>query len=352
MERKVILYWIAQFVGWSAYYGFSALLLISSEIFFPTFNLGLSLFTWMLFSVAVSHGMRWVIIRGDILSKKIHLLIIYTLILSFISAALLETFQHFMTFCIPQDFFPLEEGWSTEFNFSEFLLAILRSVILFLLWSGSYYVFVIIEKSRKQEMLNLQWEASKNEIELKNLRAQLNPHFLFNSLNSIRALVGLNPDQAKEAITQLSFLLRSSINLGKQKLVPLRDELELVKNYLQLEQMRFEERLNVKLNVSDSALGCEIPPLMLQTIVENAIKHGISKTVSGGDIIIIGNKEQNKLELIINNTGKLADQNPAENGVGLVNSRKRLKLLFGDKANLDISQQGDLVSVKINISYP
>ncbi|MBK6526852.1 MAG: histidine kinase [Crocinitomicaceae bacterium] len=88
---------------------------------------------------------------------------------------------------------------------------------------------------------------------MKNLRAQLNPHFLFNSLNSIRALVGINPDQAKSAITQLSGLLRNSINLGKLRLIPLKDELELVDNYLKLEQIRFEERLNVKMQIEDAA---------------------------------------------------------------------------------------------------
>ena len=114
---------------------------------------------------------------------------------------------------------------------------------------GFYLAFIFIEQNRQQEIQRLKLSASEKEIELKNLRAQLNPHFLFNSLNSIRALVGLDPEQAKSAITRLSSLLRHSINLGKQTLVSLEDEIELVKNYLELEKIRFEERLQINYDI-------------------------------------------------------------------------------------------------------
>lgn len=347
MERKVVLYWLAQLGGWSAYYVFSILLLLSTTEYTSTLNLLLWVSACILFSIILSHGLRWIILRLDLLSRKLPELLAYTILFTFIAAFVLEAFQYFLDTTIELDFVVEQE--EEVFTWAIYLLATTRSMILFSLWSGFYYVFVIIEKSRKQELLNLQWQASKNEIELKNLRAQLNPHFLFNSLNSIRALVGLNPEQAKTAITQLSGLLRNSINLGKLRLISIKDELELVDNYLRLEQIRFEERLRVKMNISDTVKNSQIPPLMLQTIVENAIKHGISKSIAGGEIIITGKKEGENLILTIDNTGQLDTKNGEEEGVGVTNTKKRLAILFGENASFDLFQFGEYVRAMIQI---
>lgn len=348
MERKIVLYWLAQLGGWGAYYVFSILLLLSTNDFTSTLNLLLWVISCILFSILLSHGLRWVILKLDLLGKKLPELLGYTILFAVLSAFILEWFQYFLDTTIELDF--LVEQEEQPFSWAIFLLATSRSLILFLLWSGFYYVFVIIEKSRKQELLNLQWQASKNEIELKNLRAQLNPHFLFNSLNSIRALVGINPDQAKSAITQLSGLLRNSINLGRLRLIPLKDELELVDNYLKLEQIRFEERLNVKLHVEDDAKKCQIPPLMVQTIVENSIKHGISKSIGGGEIIISATYKNAELLLTVENTGKI-DATDSDNGVGVANTKKRLAILFADNAEFKLFQDGNFVKASIKIKY-
>jgi hypothetical protein len=348
MERKIVLYWLAQLGGWGAYYVFSILLLLSTNDFTSTLNLLLWVISCILFSILLSHGLRWVILRLDLLGKKLPELLGYTILFAVLAAFILEWFQYFLDTTIELDF--LVEQEEQPFSWAIFFLATSRSLILFLLWSGFYYVFVIIEKSRKQELLNLQWQASKNEIELKNLRAQLNPHFLFNSLNSIRALVGINPDQAKSAITQLSGLLRNSINLGKLRLIPLKDELELVDNYLKLEQIRFEERLSVKLLVDDAAKNCQIPPLMVQTIVENSIKHGISKSIGGGEIIISATYKNAELLLTVENTGKI-DATDSDNGVGVANTKKRLAILFADNAEFKLFQDGNFVKASIKIKY-
>ena len=271
MERKKLFYWGVQFAGWTAYFLFSILLLFSTEDFISTFNLYIYAALSILAAIMVSHGIRYVIIKKSLLSKPINQLVIITLFLSIIAGFTLETFQHFFEEIIEIDFLvdqdkqdnssqwvvvdedtlqvanlPVDsmkintpadtlqltngETLSSEqqeeepFQWGVFLFGVSRSIILFLLWSGFYYVFAIVEKSRAQEILNLKWEASKNEIELKNLRAQLNPHFLFNSLNSIRALIGLNPEQAKTSVTQLSSLLRKSISLGKLRVISLKEE--------------------------------------------------------------------------------------------------------------------------------
>jgi len=352
MERKVLFYWLAQFFGWGAYFVLSVLLLFNTEQLNLTLNLFLYISSSILFSIFVSHLIRYIILRKDLVSGKIMNLIFWVLALSLGSAVILELFQEFFaTQLIAVDFIQgFEPDPVYSFNVGEFIFASFRSMLLFLMWTGFYMAFMFIEKARKQEILNLKWDASKNEIELKNLRAQLNPHFLFNSLNSIRALVGLDPEQAKTAITGLSTLLRSSINLGKQKLVKLSDEMDLVKNYLELEQIRFEERLRIDYKIAENSLKCEIPPLMVQTIVENSIKHGISQIIDGGVIVLESVFDGRQLTIAVTNPGKL-DRSEVESGIGIANTKKRLEILYGGHASFSINQKGDLVEAKIKITY-
>jgi sensor histidine kinase YesM len=353
MERKVLFYWLAQFIGWGAYFGLSVFLLYSSEDFRFTPNLVYYVGSSYLIAIFISHMIRLGILKLRLLDKKLTALISLTVLMSIVAAFLLEFFQLFSTATLIEVDFYRESSSSVGSGGNEwanFLFGTSRSAILFLLWSGLYFAFIFIEKSRLQEIQNLKWDASKNEIELKNLRAQLNPHFLFNSLNSIRALVGLDPEQAKVAITRLSTLLRHSINLGKHQLIKLEDEIDLVKNYLELEKVRFEERLQIEYNIGENTLACEIPPLMVQTIVENSIKHGISKSIEGGLIKVRTTLENNTLDIAISNTGKL-DNSLAENGVGIVNTKKRLEIIYGDASSFDIVQEGADVVAKIKITY-
>lgn len=352
MERKVLFYWLAQLLGWGAYFVLSVFLLVNAEELILTLNLLLYISSSIVISILISHALRYAILKMDLVSGSIVRLILWTIGLSLVSAVCLEIFQDYFSSQIIyidfiKDYVP-EDVYT--FNKNEFIFATFRSLLLFLLWAGVYMAFMFIEKARKQEILNLKWDASKNEIELKNLRAQLNPHFLFNSLNSIRALVGLDPEQATTAITGLSTLLRSSINLGKQKVVRLKDEMELVKSYLELEQIRFEERLKISYKVADNTSNCEIPPLMVQTIVENSIKHGISQLIDGGTITIEAELQGNTLVLAVSNPGKL-NVKLADDGIGISNTRKRLSILFGENASFAINQKGDQVEAKIKITY-
>lgn len=349
MQRKKLLYWGVQFMGWTTYFLLSIILLYSTQDLILTSRLFLFATLSILSTVLISHGIRFAIIRENVVVKPIYQVILITIILSLAGAFMLEGMQYFFENWIETDYIvqmPVDEA----FNLPSFLFAVSRSIILFLLWCGFYFAFIIAEKSRAQEILNLKWEASKNEIELKNLRAQLNPHFLFNSLNSIRALVELNPSQAKTSITQLSNLLRQSINLGKMRVIPLSEELNLVKTYLDLEQVRFEERLDTSFDIQHASLTCEIPPLLIQTIVENAIKHGIAQSVEGGRVILTTRFEDEVLTMEVKNTGELKI-NKDVTGIGIKNSKKRLNILYGKKAQFSIKQVEDQVIVNIKIKY-
>jgi sensor histidine kinase YesM len=204
---------------------------------------------------------------------------------------------------------------------------------------GSYFIIFIILSRRtgNRKMDTLQLEALIKELELKTIKAHINPHFIFNSLNSIRALIDENPSRARTAITELSNILRSSMQVDKAETVSFEKELNIVKDYLALENMRFEDRLKVEYEIDEDTLDQQVPPMMLQTLVENAIKHGISKHIRGGTIKIISDFKNHYHELAVQNTGNLNGGLNAE-GFGLSSTQNRLGLLYGDKASFEIKQ--------------
>ena len=229
------------------------------------------------------------------------------------------------------------------------LLINLENGMYIIPWTLIYYFYHYINKSRKQELDTLKLEALVKELELKTIKSHINPHFIFNALNSIRALIDENPVRARAAITELSNILRSSMQTEKQETVLFEKELDIVKDYLALEHIRFEDRLRVQYDISENTLSQPIPPMMLQTLVENAIKHGISKQLHGGTVTIISGLKGSYHELVIRNTGRLSESGN-EDGVGLMSTRNRLQLLFGDQANFDIRElNGNTVEAVLRI---
>lgn len=211
--------------------------------------------------------------------------------------------------------------------------------IIFFLWSVLYFIYNYFERYNK----SLKLEASIKEIELNNLKSQLNPHFIFNALNSIRALVDENPSKSKMAINQLSNILRNSLVTEKRGLTKFEDELKIVKDYLGLESIRFEERLRTELDIDSGSADFMVPPLMIQTLVENGIKHGVSKLKEGGIIQIKTRVEKDRLKIHIRNSGhfQLNGARKTSGGLGLENTRQRLKLIYGDEASFRILTESD-----------
>jgi preprotein translocase subunit SecG len=247
-------------------------------------------------------------------------------------------------------------GWSRaasgEWQYEETLKGrefwnTLITLILVTLWLLIYIVWHYIAKNRNDQLDKLKLESLVKELELKTIKSHINPHFIFNALNSIRALVDENPARARTAITELSNILRSSMHAEKLETVPLHRELDIVKDYLALEQMRFEERLRVAFEIDEDTLDQPVPPMMLQTLVENAIKHGISKQINGGSITIKSDFVGDHHEITVLNSGQLNGQANGD-GFGLKSTQDRLNLLYQDKASFHIRNLGgNMVESKI-----
>lgn len=232
-------------------------------------------------------------------------------------------------------------------NRARFWWEITFNLILVALWLLLYMVWNFIEKNRTDQQQKFNFENTVKELELKTIKSHINPHFIFNSLNSIRALVDENPKRARKAITELSNILRSSMHAEKLETVPLHKELDIVKDYLALEQMRFEERLKVEIKVDEDTLDQPVPPMMLQTLVENAIKHGISKSINGGYVKICSDFTGDNHELVVQNSGQL-NGIVNNDGFGIKSAQDRLRFLYHGKARFQIKNATDnMVECKV-----
>lgn len=226
----------------------------------------------------------------------------------------------------------------------------INGVIVFTVWLCIYFFYHLFDRYNRLEIEKLQLAAEVKDAELRALKSQVNPHFIFNALNSVRALIDEDPPRARLAVTQLANLLRYSLQSAQAETVAFEDELRVVNDYLALEQVRHEERLRLKLDIAPETLRLAVPPLLLQTLVENAVKYGISPRPDGGEVAIAARCEEGQLKLRVTNPGELvatplAAANGNSTGLGLKNAAERLRLFFGDRATLRVRAETPTVVV-------
>ncbi len=227
---------------------------------------------------------------------------------------------------------------------------VVETSVLFIGWAGLYLGIAYFRGYHKAERARLELAAAVKEAELRVLKSQINPHFLFNSLNTLRALINLDPERARDAVTLLADILRAALTTNTQQSITLGQELETVRSYLALEQMRFEERLRIRWAVEADTLAYPIPPAILQTLVENALKHGIAQRIGGGELTIEASRQDSFLRLTILNPGKLGRSSAPSTHIGLDNARGRLLHLYGRDASLTLEQRApDLVAAVLTL---
>jgi len=214
----------------------------------------------------------------------------------------------------------------------------LLDLVQFFVWSALYFGYHAQRQLHELQIKHLEQQGATRDAMLQALRAQVNPHFFFNSLNTLRHLIDEDPTKARTMVTQLGQVFRSSLNQSDQALVTLRDEWATVAAYLSIESARFEQRLRVTHRIEPEALDRMLPPFLLQTLVENAIKFGVSPNEKGGEIHIACDVRDRTLHLQVSNSGALASGDATSTGVGLANARERLRLLFGEAASLTLTE--------------
>ena len=216
-------------------------------------------------------------------------------------------------------------------------------------WHCVYFFYHLFDRFNRSEIERLRLMSNVKEAQLRSLKMQVNPHFIFNSLNSLRALIDEDPARARQSVTQLANLLRYSLQSGQLETVPFEDELRVVNDYLALEQVRHEERLRLRFDIAPETLALPVPPMLLQTLVENAVKYGISSRPEGGEIAIIARCAGGLLRLQVTNPGELpapaVKPRTTSTGVGLRNAAERLRLLFGERATLHLRAESPLLVV-------
>lgn len=340
MSNKRTLYWTAQVTGWSTYVFILALWTLFTDQFeWPIVKVWATVFFT---GIMVSHLFRHVIIA----LKWLHLSL-YQAVLRLFVASVFFGFLCALIHGVISDLFFEDIRPMITWPLTDLVQVVVAYAPELLIWSLIYFAWNYFRNYEREEIKNLRLEAYKNEIELNNLKSQLNPHFMFNAMNSIRALIDEDPELAKRSITQLSMILRNTLIVGKHKLIPFEEELRVVMNYLELEGIRYEERLKVEYDIDDRVAKEPFPPLMLQTLVENAIKHGIAKLVTGGVIKIQAKKTKNGYSVAVENSGKINGNEVPETGIGLANTRKRLELLYRGDADFDFYRSGKNVVAKI-----
>jgi len=341
-RAKERIYVICQSLGWGC---FTLMQIVFSFLFrpadlppmTPTDLLGVALIG--LVGLLISHGSRVYIRRWGLKDLGWLRLLPRMIFLAVMLSAVWTIVGFGWSFGI------LGEKFPDEYNpFVLMSLSIVNGVIVFLCWFLGYFGYHVFDRFNRSEIERLRLAAVVKDAELRALKSQVNPHFIFNSLNSVRALIDKDPQRARGAVTQLANMLRYSLQSGTKETVSFEDELAVVNDYLALEQVRHEERLRLKLEISPSVLHRQVPPMLLQTLVENAIKYGVAPRRAGGEICIEATIENTDLKIAVRNPGRLDEpankRSRRSTGLGLRNALDRLRLLCGDAASIDLRQSG------------
>ena len=223
-------------------------------------------------------------------------------------------------------------------------------ILVFLLVAAMHYVIIAFEQSQEAERQTLELKLLAQDAELRALRAQIDPHFLFNSLNSISALTVSDPAKARSMTILLADFFRKSLELGARNHISLNDELALISDFLTIEQVRFGLRLKVEQDIEEECRKASVPSLLLQPLVENAVRHGIAHLVDGGTIHIRCESQGDRITLHIENPTDPDRPQRKGTGLGLKNVRTRLDTLYGNEARVDVEESNEYFRVKL--SFP
>ena len=341
------LYWKCQLTGWTLAAAYWAFIAYTGGKFDVGLGIGYFVFD-IVIGIGVTHAYHqfahargWIRLGMPQLPWRIIPAIIIT---GVIYMLLIVIKNYYVRVCFGYHF---ENSLFDSFK-QNYMVITATGIRLMAIWILAFhmYHYAVLQINTARE--NARLSIIAKEAQLNNLSAQLNPHFFFNSLNSIKSLVATEPEKARRAIDLLSDLLRNSLYEKDTLLIPLSDEIGLVNDYLELEKIRFEDRLTYLIDIDEGLQGCTLLPLSIQTLAENAIKHGISKYTNGGRVDIKVEKAAARIRITVNNPGRLVKTETS--GLGLKNLNERLTLQYNNRASLTLNQlPGEMVSATMII---
>lgn len=334
------LYWILQVAGWGSY-TLIRIIGAATVLALPWGKSALELAIFGAVGLAISHWLRGFMRRHKWAALSIPKLATRIVVASFIVGTPLGIVTQISDVSALQNPSPELREYAPALSASmiatiQTLLQIANWAVLYMFWLALYFATVGLREYRTVRLKQSELARALHLAELRLLKSQLNPHFLFNALNTVRSLIADNPSRAQSAVTRLANTLRYTLSSRQDELATFAQELDIVTDYLELESMRFEDRLRIERDVPADAASMYIPVMLLQTLVENAIKHGIAELPSGGLLRISAVLENEMLNVEIENPRPPAPIPATGEGVGLRNARDRLRLLFGPSATLDL----------------
>jgi LytS/YehU family sensor histidine kinase len=226
---------------------------------------------------------------------------------------------------------------------------LVTGALLYLLAVSAHYLLMAVEDAHRVEHRAIEVEVLAREAELKVLKAQLDPHFLFNALNSVSSLCGSNPASARTLTTLLADYLRKSLRLGGVQTITLSEELELASSYLAIERIRFGPRLEFEQAIDESARAYQIPPLLLQPLVENAVTHGIGHLLEGGIVRIAASRDSDRVHISVENPCDPDRPSLPGASIGLTNTRRRIETYYGPDAHLEVTEEPTRFRVALSL---
>lgn len=344
MKKHIATYWILQAVGWGFYFaGYTFIFLTVLDWNIPDFFAQLFIHTFS--GLLITHLMRSVIRRSGALDfafkKQIFAVAALSIFFSFLTSFLAVSTDVILK---------IQDAKAEHRPFLELVARFAISYFQFIiLWNLIYFTYHHIQKSKQQKIDQVKLETLLKELEIRTFKAHINPHFIFNSLNSIRALVVENPERARSAITQLSNILRNSMHGDKTEKTLFEKELSIAKDYLALELVRFEDRLEVVYDIDEDTLEHPVPAMVLQAMVENALNYGINRNTSSGSIRVWSDFTNNHHVFGVTSTGAFREY-ITERKEGIVKLQSRLDLMYGADAGFGVMQTSDgLIEAKMSI---
>jgi two-component sensor histidine kinase len=341
--KQHIWFWILQVVGW----GIPASLNTFAKYFSKTdLHKTYILLEGLLFLSAgiISSSLLRFYLKKNIRFNKISKDDVLKILIPFIVASFIFSAIIFISIPTYNHFHEKPLELKTIF----FVANVLNAFIFTFFWLLFYFIIKIVLILRKNRIENLELTASLKESQLNTLKGQINPHFMFNSLNNIRGLMLEDVEKSREMITRLSEMLRYSLTKNSVNKISVAEELEMVDNYIALSKIQLEKRLGFDKHIDAELLSTEIPPMIIQMLIENAVKHGISNLPKGGKVTLDIFKKADFFYIYVRNTGRLVTKKESTK-VGLINIKKRLHLLYGKTSNFSLTEKDNEVIAEIKM---